>query len=350
MPPLPFRPLQSADTTSPRELERYLRELERVVGDLHSQLQSMKQTNTRGYSNTGTDTNTSSTTQSGSTRLTMEDLRLIQRELQAGGSAELDLTDLVGLQAESTDVRFPIVTTAPDPYSAPYDAYILQTGSNYVLYQINRAVNPPVAIAITAAASPHDILSTIHSDSLAGTVVRGDLIVGNSTPKWARLAMGAANKLLRVNRAGTDPEWGVQYGCRAYHNAAQSINDATLTALNLNTESYDQGSLHDTAVNNPRITIPTDGAGIWILGGQIHYAANAAGARAALIYRNGVTQESYAQATNAGAADVVGVVTIAAVSAAAADYFELVALQNSGGALNTVANRTVFFAHMLMPL
>src|SRR5436190_15059667 len=39
----------------------------------------------------------------------------------------------------------------------------------------------------------HNILSTTHGDTLAASVVRGDLIIGNSTPQWARLAVGAAN-------------------------------------------------------------------------------------------------------------------------------------------------------------
>jgi hypothetical protein len=44
-----------------------------------------------------------------------------------------------------------------------------------------------------------------NTDTLAGTVVRGDLIVGNSTPKWARFALGANGTVLFSN--GTDPSW-----------------------------------------------------------------------------------------------------------------------------------------------
>jgi len=54
----------------------------------------------------------------------------------------------------------------------------------------------------------HNLLSTTHPDSAAGTVVRGDLITGNSTPAWARFALGAADTVLQSNAAGTDPEWG----------------------------------------------------------------------------------------------------------------------------------------------
>lgn len=44
--------------------------------------------------------------------------------------------------------------------------------------------------------TPHNLLSTTHPDSAAGSPTRGDIIVGNSTPKWARLAKSAAGLLL----------------------------------------------------------------------------------------------------------------------------------------------------------
>jgi hypothetical protein len=52
----------------------------------------------------------------------------------------------------------------------------------------------------------HDLLSVTHGDTLTGTVVRGDVLIGNSTPKWARLAVGAANRYLSSD--GTDVSWG----------------------------------------------------------------------------------------------------------------------------------------------
>jgi len=53
--------------------------------------------------------------------------------------------------------------------------------------------------------APHDILSTSHGDTLADTVVRGDLVVGNVTPKWARLAAGTIGQVLVMG--ATDPGW-----------------------------------------------------------------------------------------------------------------------------------------------
>lgn len=55
---------------------------------------------------------------------------------------------------------------------------------------------------------PHDLLDgSVDQDTTASTVTRGDLIVGNSTPKWDDLAIGTARQLLAVNAGGTDPEW-----------------------------------------------------------------------------------------------------------------------------------------------
>ena len=53
-----------------------------------------------------------------------------------------------------------------------------------------------------------------HTDTLAGAVVRGDVLVGNSTPKWSRVALGTSGQVLQSN--GTDAVWGstpsVQHG------------------------------------------------------------------------------------------------------------------------------------------
>lgn len=58
-----------------------------------------------------------------------------------------------------------------------------------------------------AAATAHPVLDgSVHSDSVAQAVTRGSLIVGNSTPKWDELVIGAANTYLFSN--GTDATWG----------------------------------------------------------------------------------------------------------------------------------------------
>jgi hypothetical protein len=53
----------------------------------------------------------------------------------------------------------------------------------------------------------HNVLnSTYHGDVLTGNIARGDLLIGNSTPKIGQLAIGATpNSVLKSN--GTDPSW-----------------------------------------------------------------------------------------------------------------------------------------------
>ena len=59
------------------------------------------------------------------------------------------------------------------------------------------------------AVTPHEVLSTIHTNTVAASPVRGDLIVGNSdaTPKWTRFAKGSASQFLKMKSDASDPEW-----------------------------------------------------------------------------------------------------------------------------------------------
>lgn len=56
------------------------------------------------------------------------------------------------------------------------------------------------------AAGTHDLLSASHGDSTASAVSRGSIIVGDSTPKWAELAVGTAGQAVITD--GTDVSWG----------------------------------------------------------------------------------------------------------------------------------------------
>ena len=52
----------------------------------------------------------------------------------------------------------------------------------------------------------HDMLDgAIHTDSVADTVTRGSVIVGNATSKWDELVLGVADRVLKSD--GSDPAW-----------------------------------------------------------------------------------------------------------------------------------------------
>jgi len=68
---------------------------------------------------------------------------------------------------------------------------------------------------------PHNLLSTSHADTLAAAVVRGAVIVGNSTPAWARLSLCPSGNYLGSN--GTDT------GCYTSAASFTSIPAAQIT-------------------------------------------------------------------------------------------------------------------------
>lgn len=70
----------------------------------------------------------------------------------------------------------------------------------------------------------HALLSATHSDTLAAGVSRGSLIVGNATPAWTELVVGAANRVLFSD--GSDAAWS----------ASPTLSDLTLL-LSLNTQA-----------------------------------------------------------------------------------------------------------------
>lgn len=55
--------------------------------------------------------------------------------------------------------------------------------------------------------TPHNLLSVTHPDTAANAVLRGAILIGNSTPAWSRLAVGASGAMLRSD--GTDVAWSL---------------------------------------------------------------------------------------------------------------------------------------------
>jgi hypothetical protein len=69
----------------------------------------------------------------------------------------------------------------------------------------------------------------LHSDTEAGSVVRGDVIIGNATPAWSRLAKGTANQVLSMNSGATDVAWATRMGYTLHVQALTSTPGDGLT-------------------------------------------------------------------------------------------------------------------------
>lgn len=124
--------------------------------------------------------------------------------------------------------------------------------------------------------------------------------------------------------------------CRVYNSANISLTNSTVTALTFDSERYDVGGCHSTSVNTGRITVPSGAGGKWEFKAHVEFASNSSGYRYIGIRVNGGTVVAYTSAAAVnGIATILHLTTDYAMSAG--DYMEVIAFQNSGGALNASA-------------
>lgn len=125
-------------------------------------------------------------------------------------------------------------------------------------------------------------------------------------------------------------------GCRAYSAVTQSVPNATATALTLGSESsrgFDTVGMHSVSSNTSRFTIQTPG--YYSGSGAAFFLANATGVRQLYWRLNGSTPLApIAQQFGSGTTDLYFDAPLLPIFLAAGDYLELVAYQNSGGALD----------------
>jgi hypothetical protein len=130
---------------------------------------------------------------------------------------------------------------------------------------------------------------------------------------------------------------------RVYSVASISVSSNNSLALPFDNERYDTDNIHDTGTNPSRLTCQSPGK--YLIIGQAAFESNTTSYRRLKVRLNGATiiaQETVAPVN--GAATEMTVATI--YELAANDYVELLAYQNSGGALaiNTLLNYTPEFS------
>jgi hypothetical protein len=167
----------------------------------------------------------------------------------------------------------------------------------------------------------------------------GDIYYASSANTPARLAIGSTSDVLTV--VDGVPGWAAPAGGSTFVGCqlekittAQSLTNNTDTAVTFNSEVFDTDGFHDNSTNNSRITIPSGKAGKYLLTAQISFAANAAGVRVIKIFKNGSILMLPSVIAPAPATDFTVINNTTLVDASVGDYFEVFALQSSGGALN----------------
>jgi hypothetical protein len=144
----------------------------------------------------------------------------------------------------------------------------------------------------------------------------------------ANIASGAAMALSKL---------AVVPAARVFHSAAQSIASGVNTALAFNSERFDTNVIHDTAVNNSRLVCKT--AGVYVIAGQVEWAGSASsGVREVHIRLNGGATLAKQQVGQEQTSFAVPMSVATEYALALNDYVELVVFQNTGGAVDVLAN------------
>jgi len=187
-----------------------------------------------------------------------------------------------------------------------------------------------------------DAIDTTMGTMVAKSIIdaKGDLIAGTAADTAARLAVGTNGlPLVADSTAATGLKWGYTNSISAflYKAAAQSIPNATWTAVTFSDEAWDTNSFHSTVTNTSRITIPAGLAGKYEFNARGFFAPNATGIRYISLYLNGVSVRiNYFPAS----ANDFHLEITSKLNLVATDYIELYVYQSSGGNLNFSAGAT----------
>jgi hypothetical protein len=181
---------------------------------------------------------------------------------------------------------------------------------------------------------------TITNSMATAIDAKGDLIGGTGADTFARLAVGANDTVLTADSTtATGLKWaapagGASFaGVSLYKSAAQTVSNATDTAVTFDLENFDTNTYHDNSTNNTRITIPTGKGGYYSVQAMITFLSGS-GIRAATLRKNGTTNPIDIASNNDGSSSSTSLVLQKTVSAVAGDYFELYCYQDRGGTLD----------------
>lgn len=157
----------------------------------------------------------------------------------------------------------------------------------------------------------------------------------------------AADEVLGPRMLGGFATLPEQPRARVSHSVNQAVASGTgTTVLDWDGEDFDVGDLHDNVTNNSRITIPTDGDGIWIFGVTVQWASDATGQRRARFFKNGSAVAHGIVTLQAAptAGQTTDIMTIIIDEAVAGDFYEAAAGQDSGGSLDVLSSGSRFWA------
>lgn len=123
---------------------------------------------------------------------------------------------------------------------------------------------------------------------------KGDLCVGTAVDAAARLAAGPNDAtLVSDSTAATGLEWQIQPIVKVRNSGNIDPATSTWVALTFDTEDKDTDAMHSTSSNTERLTVPTDGDGVYLIGGCARFdtsgTATGSSIKGVRIIANGTT-------------------------------------------------------------
>jgi hypothetical protein len=113
-------------------------------------------------------------------------------------------------------------------------------------------VQAGVGISIASGTGPIPVITNSSTDLIT---TAGDILYGTAADTVARLGIGTAGQVLKVNSGATAPEWGSASATsgpafRAFRNTStQSVTGGAWTKVQLNGETFDTDSCFDSTTN-----------------------------------------------------------------------------------------------------
>lgn len=103
---------------------------------------------------------------------------------------------------------------------------------------------------------------------------KGDLLVATGANALTPLTVGA-NKTTLIPDSGqaSGLAWQIQPAARVHNSALINPATSSWVTLTFDSERFDSHAAHSTVSNTGRLTVPTDGDGLYLIGGTVQLGA-----------------------------------------------------------------------------